>query len=106
MFPVLSGNNDVSWNNPSAKTPALGRLAKSGVTLSNAYTLPVCSPSRAAIMTGVYPFRMGLQVMSLVFHPFCLSILTPCTNNAFFREDLESLFQRESPQRDPYCLSI
>merc|ERR1711915_19096 len=57
------GVNDVSWNNPSAKTPYLHELATSdsGTILENAYSLPVCSPSRAALLSGVYPFRLGLQ---------------------------------------------
>ena len=59
---LMSGINDVSWNNPRAATPQLGKLARSGLILDNSYTLPVCSPSRAAILTGIYPFRMGLQV--------------------------------------------
>ena len=57
------GVNDVSWNNPSAKTPNLGSLANTGIILDSAYTLPVCSPSRAALMTGIYPYKFGFQVM-------------------------------------------
>ena len=49
------------WNNASSPAPILGSLAKSGVILDQAYTLPVCTPSRAALMTGTYPFKMGLQ---------------------------------------------
>ena len=59
---MVSGVHDVSWNNPLARTPNLEKLARDGFILDNAYTLPVCSPSRAAILTGVYPFKMGLQV--------------------------------------------
>ena len=59
---MIKGVNDVSWNNKNSKnTPNLRRLAKEGVILDNAYTLPVCTPSRAALMTGIYPFKMGLQ---------------------------------------------
>ena len=62
-YPVL-GISDVSWNNPSAPTPHLDSLAASpsGIILDNAYTLPVCTPSRAALMSGTYPFKLGLQV--------------------------------------------
>ena len=54
----------MEWNNPSAATPYLRGLASAGLTLDSAYTLPVCSPSRAALMTGVYPYRIGFQVFA------------------------------------------
>ena len=63
MNPSLIGVNDVSWNNQKAPTPNLKSLAKSGTILDNAYTLPICSPSRAAILTGKYPFKIGFQVV-------------------------------------------
>ena len=43
------------------ETPNLDALAKEGVFFSNAYAAnPVCSPTRASIMTGKYPSRIGL----------------------------------------------
>ena len=60
------GVNDVSWNNPSVSwSPSLDRLASSGTILDTAYTLPVCSPSRAALLTGTQPYKFGFQVQSL-----------------------------------------
>ncbi|XP_023344336.1 arylsulfatase B-like [Eurytemora carolleeae] len=47
------GVNDVSWNNKTAGTPYLERLARKGVILDNMYTLPICTPSRAAFLTGI-----------------------------------------------------
>jgi arylsulfatase A-like enzyme len=44
------------------KTPHLDRLAKAGAILDAFYVQPVCSPTRAALMTGRYPMRHGLQV--------------------------------------------
>ena len=64
---LRSGYNitEVSWNNPTvSETPSLDSLARAGVILDSAYTLPVCSPSRAALLTGVYPFKYGFQVLS------------------------------------------
>jgi len=55
------GWNDVSWNNPEMLTPNLQRLADQGVILDNLYTMPVCSPSRTALMTGMYPASVGAQ---------------------------------------------
>ena len=46
------GVNDVGWNNPSSPTSHLDSLAEEGVILDSAYTLPICSPSRAALLTG------------------------------------------------------
>jgi arylsulfatase A-like enzyme len=44
------------------KTPHLDRLAAAGAILDAFYVQPVCSPTRAALMTGRYPMRHGLQV--------------------------------------------
>lgn len=44
------------------KTPHLDRLAAAGAILDAFYAQPVCSPTRAALMTGRYPMRHGLQV--------------------------------------------
>ena len=44
------------------ETPNLDRLAREGVRLTNAYAAaPICSPSRAALLTGRYPLRLGLE---------------------------------------------
>ena len=44
------------------KTPHLDALAAAGVRLDAHYAQPLCSPTRAALMTGRYPMRQGLQV--------------------------------------------
>ena len=41
-------------------TPAIDSLASNGLLFRNAWTNPVCSPTRAAIMTGRYGFRTGI----------------------------------------------
>lgn len=44
--------------NPYVKTPSLDRLVANGVAFTNAYCQsPICTPSRASIMTGLYPSR-------------------------------------------------
>lgn len=41
------------------RTPHLDELARGGTRFTNAYTAPLCGPSRALIMTGRYAFRTG-----------------------------------------------
>ena len=55
------GWNEVSWNNPGFLTPNLEKLASQGVLLNQSYVTPKCSPSRAALLTGAYPWRLGMQ---------------------------------------------
>jgi arylsulfatase A-like enzyme len=57
------GIGDVGcYGHPEARTPHLDRLAASGVRFNQWYAnAPVCSASRAAILTGKYPPRTGVQ---------------------------------------------
>ena len=51
------GWNDVSWHNPNIQSPALERLAEEGIKLDQYYVQSVCTPSRVAFLTGIYPYR-------------------------------------------------
>ena len=55
------GWKDVGFHGSDIKTPNIDKLAATGVRLEQLYTQPFCTPTRAAIMTGRYPFRYGLQ---------------------------------------------
>jgi len=46
--------------NPIVRTPHMDRLAKQGVALMNFNVMPVCSPTRACLMTGRYYYRTGV----------------------------------------------
>jgi choline-sulfatase len=50
-----------AYGNQEIKTPNLDRLARHGAIFCNAFTVtPVCSPSRAALMTSRYPSELGI----------------------------------------------
>ena len=56
------GWKDVGFNGSTdIKTPNLDKLAAAGAQLARFYVQPMCTPTRAALMTGRYPFRYGLQ---------------------------------------------
>ncbi|MEW6304946.1 MAG: arylsulfatase [Verrucomicrobiota bacterium] len=53
---------DVGYHGGKIKTPHLDKLAAAGAKLEFHYVQPLCSPTRAALMSGRYPLRHGLQV--------------------------------------------
>jgi arylsulfatase A-like enzyme len=57
------GFMDIGANNPRTfyETPNIDRLASRGMRFTEGHsTCPVCSPSRASLMTGKYPPRTGV----------------------------------------------
>ncbi len=60
------GKHDTSLYRPGATpTPNLERLARGGVTFTSGYvTSPVCSPSRAGLLTGRYQQRFGFELLT------------------------------------------
>lgn len=55
------GWKDVGFHGSDIKTPHLDALAANGAKLDQFYAQPMCTPTRAALMTGRYPMRYGLQ---------------------------------------------
>ncbi|GAB5451182.1 MAG: sulfatase-like hydrolase/transferase [Halioglobus sp.] len=57
------GWGDVAYNgNDTVLTPELDRLSLEGVRLDRFYAAaPVCSPTRASVLTGRHPFRYGIE---------------------------------------------
>jgi len=71
-------------NNTIIETPAIDRLAEGGMLLKKYYAQPLCTPTRAAIHTGRYPIRYGLQHLVIKpTAPFSLATDEPTLPQAF-----------------------
>jgi arylsulfatase I/J len=55
------GFKDVGYHGSDIRTPNIDKLAETGARLETFYVQPMCTPTRAALMTGRYPMRQGLQ---------------------------------------------
>ena len=51
---------DVGFHSDRIPTPHLDRIAREGVELDHFYVFPMCSPTRAGLMSGRYPIRFGM----------------------------------------------
>ena len=55
--------DDMGWNDPGDR-PNIDRLAKTGMTFTQAYAAaPNCAPTRACLMTGQYTPRHGVYTV-------------------------------------------
>ena len=61
LFVVVDdlGWSDVGFHGSKIQTPNIDKLASEGVVLDNYYVLPICTPTRSALMTGRYPIHTG-----------------------------------------------
>lgn len=57
------GFSDVGCYGAEIQTPNIDRLANEGVRFSQFYTNPRCAPSRASLLTGLYPHQTGIGLM-------------------------------------------
>jgi arylsulfatase A-like enzyme len=60
LLPDDLGWADVGYNGAEIETPNIDRLCKAGLRLNRFHCMPLCSPTRAALMTGRHPIRFGL----------------------------------------------
>ena len=51
----------VSFKGGDIATPNIDRIAREGVKLDRFYVAPICSPTRAGLMTGRHPIRYGMM---------------------------------------------
>ena len=78
---------DVGYRGGGIETPAIDSLAKEGVVMDRFYATPICSPTRAALMTGRDPLKLGIAYDQI--HPWYNVGLPPdaYTIADAFRED-------------------
>jgi arylsulfatase A-like enzyme len=57
------GWKDVGFHGSEIRTPNIDKLASGGARLEQFYAQPMCTPTRACLMTGRYPLRYGLQTL-------------------------------------------
>ncbi|XP_071100463.1 arylsulfatase B-like [Haliotis cracherodii] len=81
------GWNDVGFRNANMKTPNIDKLATEGIIFENAYVQPYCSPSRTAFMSGMFPFKVGMQ------HAVLIDSQAACVplNYTFLPQELKKL---------------
>jgi hypothetical protein len=78
----------VGFVDPFFATPNLDRLAADAFVFENAFcATPQCSPSRAAILTGLYPSRTGVvsNIGSAGTKPLALATIAPSLQAAGYR---------------------
>ena len=80
---------DISLRGAPFKTPNIDSLFKEGVSLNRFYTTPICSPTRAALMTGRDPLKLGVAY----------SVIMPWMNNGIHPDEH---FMPESFQMNGY----
>ncbi len=60
------GWHDLGYLSKEIRTPSIDRIAEGAVRLNQFYVQPHSSQTRAALLTGRYPFRYGLQTLSIL----------------------------------------
>ena len=69
------GWNDTSYQGSEIPTPNIDKFAKEGIRLQQYYVQRACSPTRAAILAGRYPYHMGLaRAVISNGHPLALPL--------------------------------
>lgn len=55
------GAGDVGYQGAEISTPTIDELASQGTIINHGYAYPICSPTRAALMTGKNPLTFGID---------------------------------------------
>jgi arylsulfatase len=68
------GFSDLGCYGGEIQTPNLDRLAAEGVRFSQFYNCALCGPSRAALMTGLYPHQVGIAGWTGLLNDRCVTM--------------------------------
>ena len=68
------GFSDLGCYGGEIQTPHLDRLAKDGLRFSQFYNCALCGPSRAALMTGLYPHQVGITQWTGLLNNRCATL--------------------------------
>lgn len=91
-----------SYGHPIVKTPNIDRLASQGVLFENAYcNYPVCGPSRASFMTGLYPEQTGVTVLRRLFRnyiPDAVTLSQHFMSNGYTAARVGKIYHYDNPK--------
>lgn len=68
------GYSDVGCYGGEIETPNIDRLASEGLRFSQFYNCSVCGPSRASMMTGLYPHQIGVRAWNDIASDRCINL--------------------------------
>jgi len=93
------GYDDVGFTGGNLKTSNIDRLAADGMIFSNAYSAgPVCSPTRAALLTGKSPAR--LKMTGIVYPPNIGKPVGPGTSAPAYAPMIQPNTRQELPKEE------
>jgi iduronate 2-sulfatase len=101
------------YGHPQVKSPNIDRLAKRGVRFANAYCqYPLCGPSRASFMTGLYPDQTLVRRNAIYIREHLPNVQTMSQmfrNNGYFATRIGKIYHYNVPKHigtsghdDPY----
>lgn len=91
-----------AYGHPLVKTPNLDRLANEGRLFENAFcNFPLCGPSRASFMTGLYPEQNGVTVLRRLFRnyvPDAVTLSQHFMNNGYTAARVGKIYHYDNPK--------